>query len=87
MSEILSLSVMPDDHKSLGSSHSDSILLLGCSSLLSDLQVVEGKSWLNGVVSVYTQCSGISPVMALRGLSGGGGGGATINRRIPQVLS
>ena len=42
----------------------------------------EGKSWLDGVVSVYAQRSGISLVApGAGGAAGGGGGGATINSK------
>lgn len=54
----------------VGSSRSDGVLLLGTTleppkRLTSE---AEGKSWLDGVVSVYAQCSGISLVV-----SGAGG--------------
>ena len=66
----------------LGSSRSDGVLLLGTTleppkRLASE---AEGRSWLDGVVSVYAQRSGISlAAPGAGGTSGGGGGGATIN--------
>lgn len=40
----------------------------------------EAKTWLDGVVSVYAQCSGISLASpGAGGAAGGGGGGAVIN--------
>ena len=66
----------------LGSSRSDGVLLLGTTleppkRLASE---AEGKSWLDGVVSVYAQRSGISLASpGAGGASGGGGGGAVIN--------
>ena len=66
----------------LGSSRSDGVLLLGTTleppkRLTSE---AEGKSWLDGVVSVYAQRSGISLVApGAGGAAGGGGGSATIN--------
>jgi fatty acid synthase subunit alpha, fungi type len=66
----------------LGSSHSDGVLLLGTTleppkRLASE---AEGNSWLDGVVSVYAQRSGISLASpGAGGASGGGGGGAVIN--------
>ena len=66
----------------LGSSRSDGVLLLGTTleppkRLASE---AEGKSWLDGVVSVYAQRSGISLAAAgAGGSSGGGGGGPVIN--------
>jgi fatty acid synthase subunit alpha, fungi type len=66
----------------LGSSRSDSVLLLGTTleppkRLASE---AKGKSWLDGVVSIYAQRSGISlSVPGTGGASGGGGGGAVIN--------
>ena len=60
----------------LGSSRSDGVLLLGTTleppkRLASE---AEGKSWLDGVVSIYAQRSGIS--LAAPGTGGGSGGGA-----------
>ena len=66
----------------LGSSRSDGVLLLGTTleppkRLASE---TEGKSWLDGVVSVYAQRSGISLASpGAGGASGGGSGGAVIN--------
>ena len=66
----------------LGSSRSDGVLLLGTTleppkRLASE---AEGKSWLDGIVSVYAQRSGISLASpGSGGASGGGGGGAVIN--------
>ena len=66
----------------LGSSRSDGVLLLGTTleppkRLASE---AEGKSWLDGVVSVYAQRSGISLASpGAGGASGGGEGGAVIN--------
>ena len=66
----------------LGTSRSDGVLLLGTTleppkRLASE---AEGKAWLDGVVSVYAQRSGISlAAPGTGGASGGGGGGATIN--------
>jgi fatty acid synthase subunit alpha, fungi type len=68
----------------LGSSRSDRVLLLGTTleppkRLTSE---AEGKSWLDGVVSVYAQRSGISLVApGAGGAAGGDGGGATINSK------
>jgi fatty acid synthase subunit alpha, fungi type len=65
----------------LGSSRSDGVLLLGTTleppkRLASE---AEGKSWLDGVVSVYAQRSGISLASPGAGGASGGGGGAVIN--------
>jgi fatty acid synthase subunit alpha len=65
----------------LGSSRSDGVLLLGTTleppkRLASE---AEGKSWLNGVVSVYAQRSGISLASPGTGGASGGGGGAVIS--------
>ena len=66
----------------LGSSRSDGVLLFRTTleppkRLASE---AEGKSWLDGVVSIYAQRSGISlAAPGSGGVSGGGGGGATIN--------
>ena len=67
----------------LGSSCSDSVLL--GTTLKPPKQLAskaEGKSWLDGVVSVYAQHSGISLASpGAGGASGGGGGGAIINSK------
>ena len=66
----------------LGSSRSDSVPLLGTTleppkRLTSE---AEGKSWLDGIVPVYAQRSGISLVApGAGGTAGGGRGSATIN--------
>jgi fatty acid synthase subunit alpha, fungi type len=66
----------------LGSSRSDGVLLLGTTleppkRLASE---AEGKSWLDGVVSIYAQRSGVSlAAPGAAGASGGGGAGAVIN--------
>ena len=66
----------------LGSSRSDGVLLLGTTleppkRLASE---AEGKNWLDGVVSVYAQRSGISLASpGAGGISGGVGGNAVIN--------
>jgi len=66
----------------LGPSHSDGVLLLR-TTLEPPKRLAsegEGKSWLDGVVSVYAQRSGISLASpGAGGASGGGGGGAVIN--------
>ena len=66
----------------LGPSRSDGVLLLG-TTLEPPKRLAsegEGKSWLDGVVSVYAQRSGISLASpGAGGASGGGGGGAVIN--------
>jgi len=66
----------------LGPSHSDGVLLLATTleppkHLASE---VEAKAWLDGVVSVYAQRSGISLASpGAAGAGGGGGGGTVIN--------
>ncbi|KAJ6624064.1 fatty acid synthase [Mycena sp. CBHHK59/15] len=66
----------------LGSSRADGVLLLGTTMepakrLTSE---AEAKSWLDGVVAIYAQRSGISLASASSGGGGGGAaGGATIN--------
>ena len=66
----------------LGSSRSDDVPLLGTTleppkRLASE---AEGKSWLDGVVSVYAERSGFSLAFpGTGGASGGGKGGAVIN--------
>jgi fatty acid synthase subunit beta len=65
----------------LGPSRSDGVLLLATTleppkRLGSD---AEAKSWLDGVVAVYAQRSGISLSSPGTGAAGGGSGGATIN--------
>ena len=65
----------------LGPSCSDSVLLLAMTleppkCLGSEVEV---KSWLDGVVAVYAQLSGISSSSPGTGTTGGGSGGATIN--------
>ena len=66
----------------LGSSRSDGVLLLG-TTLEPPKRLAsktEGKKWLDGVVSVYAQRSGISLASpGTGGASEGGGGGAVIN--------
>ena len=66
----------------LCSSRSDGVLLLG-TTLKPPKRLAskaEGKSWLDGVVSVYAQRSGISLTSPdTGGASRGGGGGAVIN--------
>ena len=68
----------------LGSSCSDGVLLLG-TTLKPSKQLAseaEGKSWLDGVVSVYAQHSGISLASpGAGGASRGGGGSAIINSK------
>jgi fatty acid synthase subunit alpha len=74
----------------LGSSRSDGVLLLGTTleppkRLASE---AEGKSWLDGVVSVYAQRSGISLASSgAGGASGGGGGGAVKNFLSSEVIN
>ena len=66
----------------LGSSRPASVLLLGTTLELPKrlASEAEGKSWLDGIVSIYAQCSGISlSVPGTGGASGGGSGGAVIN--------
>jgi fatty acid synthase subunit alpha len=66
----------------LGSSRADGVLLLGTTMepakrLSSE---AEGKAWLDSVVALYAQRSGISLSSGgAGGAGGGGGGGATIN--------
>ncbi|KAF9467993.1 fatty acid synthase [Collybia nuda] len=65
----------------LGPSRSDGVLLLATTleppkRLGSEL---EGKAWLDGVVTIYAQRSGISLSAPGAGATSGGGGGATIN--------
>ncbi|KAJ7285205.1 fatty acid synthase [Mycena rebaudengoi] len=65
----------------LGSSRADGVLLLGTTMepakrLASE---AEAKSWLDGIVAIYAQRSGISLSTGSSGSGGGGAGGATIN--------
>jgi fatty acid synthase subunit alpha len=65
----------------LGPSRSDGVLLLATTleppkRLASE---AEAKAWLDSVVAVYAQRSGISLSAPGTGATGGGGGGATIN--------
>ncbi|KAJ7200860.1 acyl transferase domain-containing protein [Mycena pura] len=62
-----------------GSGRADGVLLLATSMEPAKRlgSEAEAKAWLDGVVSIYAQRSGISLTSAASG--GGGGGGATIN--------
>ena len=64
----------------LGPSRSDGVLLLATELPKCLASEAEAKAWLDSVVSIYAQWSGISLASSgAAGASGGGGGGAVIN--------
>ncbi|KAJ6512975.1 fatty acid synthase [Mycena sanguinolenta] len=65
----------------LGSGRADGVLLLATTMEPAKRLATEAeaKSWLDGIVAIYAQRSGISLASGSSGSGGGGGGGATIN--------
>ncbi|KAF7374647.1 Fatty acid synthase subunit alpha [Mycena sanguinolenta] len=65
----------------LGSGRADGVLLLATTMEPAKRlgTEAEAKSWLDGIVAIYAQRSGISLASGSSGGGGGGGGGATIN--------